>query len=124
MKIQTIFLAHKGNYGTRRIASQLQGTGCPAGRYLIRKTLRQADLQAFQPKSFVPRTTDSRHGKRNSPNLLLDTAGNRLFIAQVPNQVWVSDMDLQQRLHLGSLICLSQMALFTTWLPGWTYFPA
>lgn len=48
------------------------------------KTLR---LKAIQPKSYVPKTTDSRHRLGYSPNLLLE--------ADVPtrlNQIWVGDI--------------------------------
>jgi len=52
-------------YGSRRIAAQLK-----MGRFLVRRLMREQQLEAIQPKSFVPRTTDSRHGGRISPNLL------------------------------------------------------
>jgi len=45
------------------------------GRYLVRRMMREQHLQAIQPKSFVPRTTDSRHGGRISPNLLKEIKG-------------------------------------------------
>jgi len=49
--------------------------------------MQQQGLRAIQPRSFVPRTTDSRHGKRICANLLL---GQALLTA--PNQVWISDI--------------------------------
>lgn len=49
--------------------------------------MKAAHLQAIQPKSFVPRTTDSTHGKGYWPNLLLD-----LEFPTRPNVVWVSDI--------------------------------
>ena len=44
-------------------------------------------MKAIQPKSFVPKTTDSKHGKRICPNLLSDRD-----LPDAPNQVWVSDI--------------------------------
>ena len=42
-------------------------------------------IKALQPKSFVPRTTDSTHGQRCAPNLLLDqpklTQANRVGVS-------------------------------------------
>jgi len=49
--------------------------------------MKSADLQPIQPKSFVPRTTDSTHNKGYWPNLLLD-----LPFPTAPNLVWVSDI--------------------------------
>ncbi|CAN5793749.1 hypothetical protein BH24ACI1_BH24ACI1_04040 [soil metagenome] len=40
--------------------------------------MKQQNLRAIAPKSFVPRTTDSRHGGRISPNLLKDLKNERL----------------------------------------------
>ena len=34
--------------------------------------MQKAGLRAIQPRSFIPRTTDSRHGGPFSPSLLLD----------------------------------------------------
>ena len=34
--------------------------------------MRELELEAIQPRRFVPRTTDSRHGQRMSPNLILE----------------------------------------------------
>src|SRR5262245_23531226 len=36
--------------------------------------MRERGSQAIQPRRFVSRTTDSRHGQRMSPNLLLERA--------------------------------------------------
>ena len=42
---------------------------------------------ALQPKSYVPRTTDSTHGQRCAPNRLLDQPK-----PNQANRVWVSDI--------------------------------
>ncbi|MBX6381045.1 MAG: IS3 family transposase [Thermoflavifilum aggregans] len=57
------------------------------GRYRVSKTLSRYGLKAIQPRSFVPRTTDSRHTYQISHNLLLDR--NK---PQKPNEVWVGDL--------------------------------
>jgi len=66
------FTAHRRRYGIRRLIPELRDQGICAGHYKIRKVLRKYGLKAIQPRSFVPRTTDSRHPYPISPNLLLD----------------------------------------------------
>ena len=66
------FTAHRRRYGVRRLIPELRDLGHPAGHYKIRKVLHKYGLKAIQPRSFVPRTTDSRHPYPISPNLLLD----------------------------------------------------
>ena len=49
--------------------------------------MTQMNLVAIQPKSFKPRTTESKHTLGYSPNLLLEGVQvDRL------NQVWVGDI--------------------------------
>ncbi len=106
-------------YGSRRILAQLQDSGLKIGRDSIRAVMKRENLKAIQPKSFVPKTTDSKHGKRNSPNLLLDIERNRLSLAQAPNQVWVSDITYLP-LESGKFGYLATwMDLFSRMIVGW-----
>ena len=50
--------------------------------------MKEQNLQAIQPKSYVPRTTDSKHGGRISPNLLQDNQGE----VQRKGQAMVGDI--------------------------------
>ena len=68
--IRQSFWANKRRYGTRRISLELQKQGFRVGRSIVRRVLRVENLRAIQPKKFVPKTTDSKHGKLVSPNLL------------------------------------------------------
>ncbi|WP_400190366.1 IS3 family transposase [Hymenobacter sp. B81] len=65
------FQRHGRRYGTRRLRAELQAEGHRVGRWRIRRVLQAHGLQAQQPRSFVPRTTDSAHGRRVAPNRLL-----------------------------------------------------
>jgi transposase InsO family protein len=85
--VREIFWQHKRRYGSRRLLADLREQGHTIGRYRIRKLMQQQGLRAIQPRSFVPRTTDSRHGKRICANLLLGEP-----MPTAPNQVWVSDI--------------------------------
>ena len=57
------------------------------GRDFVRKVLVNNALKPIQPRSFVPRTTDSRHTPGYSPNRLLDRPRPTDL-----NQVRVSDI--------------------------------
>ena len=57
------------------------------GRRRVAKLLKTQGLKAIQPKSFKPRTTESRHRLGYSPNLLLE-----LEEADGIHQLWVGDI--------------------------------
>ena len=57
--------------GTRRLRAERPAAGHRVGRWRIRRVLRAYGLQAQQPPSFMPRTTDPAHGRRVAPNRLL-----------------------------------------------------
>lgn len=64
-KVQACFYEHRRRYGSRRIAAELK-----IGRYKARIAMKREGLKAIAPKAFVPKTTDSSHDRRISPNLL------------------------------------------------------
>lgn len=61
--VERVFKVHKRRYGSRRIVAELQDEGHAIGRYQVRSLMKFSGLVSIQPKSFVPRTTDSSHGK-------------------------------------------------------------
>jgi putative transposase len=85
--VRTVFRGHSARYGTRRLRAELQAQGYRVGRWRIRRALAAAGLRAQQPRSFVPRTTDSDPSARAAPNRLLDQ-----LAPTAPNQVWVGDI--------------------------------
>jgi len=85
--VRQMFWEHKRRYGARRSAAELAARGEACGPGRVARLLKQLGLQAIQPKSFRPRTTQSRHPLGYSPNLLLE--------APPPcgiNQVWLGDI--------------------------------
>lgn len=87
-QIKTIFDQHKKRYGSRRIKSELDAEAqLKIGRYRIRKIMKKMNLKAIQPKSFVPKTTDSKHTYKAAPNLLMN-----IEKIHKPNYVWVGDI--------------------------------
>lgn len=84
--VTQLFWRHSRRYGVRRLVAEVQASGHMYGRRRVRRIMQAEGLRAIQPKSFVPRTTDSRHGARMSPNLLPGLSVER------PHQVFVSDI--------------------------------
>ncbi len=113
-EVKKAFLLHKRRYGTRRLVTELQEMGLPLGRKKVRSFMKIGNLVAIQPKSFVPRTTDSRHGKRVAPNLLLETCA-----PVAPNLVWVGDITYLP-LKQGKWAYLATwLDLFSRTIVGW-----
>jgi transposase InsO family protein len=109
------FSAHRRRYGVRRLIPELRDQGVVAGHYKIRKVLRKYGLNAIQPRSFVPRTTESRHPYPISPNLLLDKAPPKNI-----NQVAVGDITYIP-LIAGNWAYLSVwMDLYSRKVIGWS----
>ena len=112
--LQAAFLRHKRRYGSRRLQAELAAEGVKAGRHQIRKNMRDMGLKAIQPKSFVPRTTQSGHGKRHSPNLLLEQA-----LPDGVNQVWISDITYLPLVTGDFAYLVTWMDLFSRKIVGW-----
>jgi putative transposase len=85
--VRAIFWKHKRRYGARRIASELADLGEVCSPRRVAKIMKIQRLRAIQPKSFVPKTTNSRHCLGYSPNLLLEAPDPTGI-----NQLWVGDI--------------------------------
>lgn len=113
-RVVDVFREHKRRYGTRRIIAQLCNQGVKLSQYKARKILHRNGLKAIQPRSFVPKTTDSRHSYRISPNLLKQRAA-----PDAVNQAWVGDITYIPMID-GSFQYLSVwMDLFSRKIVGW-----
>lgn len=113
--VREVFWRHSRRYGSRRIHAELQAGGVKIGRHRIRKLLKEQGLRAIQPKSFVPRTTDSRHHLGYSPNLLLKEE----LPPKRPKQILVGDITYLP-LQDGSFAYLATWTdLFSRKVLGW-----
>lgn len=63
-EMRRIFQEHRRRYGSRRLRAEMQANGYKIGRHGIRKLLKAQGLKAIQPRSFVPKTTQSNGAAR------------------------------------------------------------
>jgi len=87
-ELEHTFEAHKRRYGSRRLYRALQNKGYSVGRHRVRRLMQLLSLQAIQPRSFVPKTTQADDSRSRSPNLLLD----RALPPSTINSIWVGDI--------------------------------
>lgn len=113
--VERVFWQHARRYGARRIHAELAASGIGIGRHRIRAIMRQQGLQAIAPKSFVPRTTDSRHKLGYSPNLLLEMK----LPPELPRRVIVSDITYLPLVTDGWGYLITWMDLFSRRILGW-----
>ncbi len=111
--VTQIFWRHSRRYGVRRIVAELQATGHAYGRRRVRRIMQAECLRAIQPRSFVPRTTDSRHGARMSPNLLPG------LVVERPHQVFVSDITYLPLDGGGWAYLATWLDLYSRRITGW-----
>jgi putative transposase len=113
-RIAAIFWQHRRRYGARRIAAELADHGIVCSARRVANVLKTQGLRAIQPKSFAPKTTDSRHGLGFSPNLILDTPD-----PVAANRLWVGDITYLPLRRGGFVYLAGLMDRFTRDLVGW-----
>ena len=113
-RVRAVFREHKRRYGARRIARELSKRGTCCGARRVARLMREMGLKAIQPKSFQPRTTDSRHRLGYSPNLL--------SASPMPcgvDRVWVGDITYVPLNGNGFLYLALLMDLYSRRIVGW-----
>ena len=113
-RIAAIFRRHKRRYGARRIAAELADDAVVCSAKRVARVLKSQGLRAIQPKSFVPKTTDSRHGLGFSPNLLLDSPD-----PTAADCLWVGDITYLPLRRGGFVYLAGLMDRFTRDIVGW-----
>lgn len=114
IQVAQVFHVHKRRYGSRRISKELENQGIKVGRYATRTIMKAQALKAIQPKSFVPKTTHSRHKLGYAPNLLVD----RTF-PTAPDQVYVGDITYLPTTYGKWLYLSTWMDLYSRAIVGW-----
>jgi transposase InsO family protein len=111
--VTQVFWQHARRYGSRRIVAESQAQDYAIGRRRGRRIMKEQQLRAIQPKSFVPRTTDSRHDQQMSPNLLPGLKVSR------PRQVLVSDITYLPLVNGAWAYLATWMDLYSRKVVGW-----
>jgi putative transposase len=96
------------------LRAELHAQGYQVGRWRIRRALAAAGLRAQQPRSFVPRTTDSDPNVRAAPNRLLGQ-----HAPTAPNQVWVGDITYLAKQGGGWLYLATWLDRYSRKVVGW-----
>jgi putative transposase len=112
--VRMIFYKHRRRYGARRIAEELRDCGYACGRHRVTKLLKTQGLRAIQPKSFKPRTTESRHRLGYSPNLLLESDEPTGM-----NELWVGDITYIPLVGNAFSYLATLMDRFSRRIVGW-----
>jgi putative transposase len=113
-EIRKEFLVNKKRYGSRRIKVAISENGIDISRKTVAKLMKEEGLKALQPKSFIPKTTDSKHGKRVAENLLLNKPK-----PDAPDQIWVSDITYIAIKSVKWAYLATYMDLYTRKIVGW-----
>jgi putative transposase len=113
-KVKEVFDEHRKRYGAIRISKELQSQGYKIGRYQTQALMKKQGLVAIQPKSFVPKTTDSNHSLGRSPNLLLDKEAPKK-----PNEVFVGDITYIAMTDGSWLYLAVWQDMFSRKIVGW-----
>lgn len=98
-------------YGYRRMTEHLRREGHRVGRKRVRRLMGEMGLGGRKPVRKI-RTTDSEHGFRRWPNLVMDLQITR------PDQVWVSDITYI-RLDREFVYLAVIMDVYTRSIRGW-----
>jgi len=109
-----IFGEHKRRYGARRIVDELKDRGIKVGRAKVMSVMKSYGLVAIQPKSFVPRTTQSNPHLYRNPNQLLDRGP-----PSKPNEILVGDITYLPLSSGGHVYLSTWLDLYSHKIIGW-----
>jgi transposase InsO family protein len=112
--VKEVFEEHRSRYGAIRISKELQARGVKIGRHQAQTLMKRQGLKAIQPKSFIPKTTNSNHNLGRSPNLLLD----RVSPTQ-PNEVFIGDITYIALVDGSFLYLATWLDMFSHKIVGW-----
>jgi transposase InsO family protein len=108
-----VYERSRRRYGSPRVRSQLKRQGVPVSVKTVARIMRENGLVARRNRRFKC-TTDSRNTRRLAPNLL-----KRNFVAQAPNEVWVTDVTALWTLR-GWVYLAVMLDLFARRVVGWS----
>lgn len=110
--VKAAFASSGKTYGSRRVVTDLRDRGVVAGRFLVRRLMREAGLRSVWRRKFI-HTTNSRHDHPIAANVL-----NRQFDPPARNVAWVADITYI-RTRAGWLYLAVVLDLFSRKVVGW-----
>lgn len=110
--VKAAFASSGRTYGSRRVMADLRGRGVVAGRFLVRRLMREAGLRSVWRRKFI-HTTNSRHDHPIAANVL-----NRQFDPAARNLAWVADITYI-RTRAGWMYLAVVLDLFSRKVIGW-----
>ncbi len=113
-RVKEVFEEHRRRYGAIRVSKELRARGFGIGRHQTATLMKQQGLVAIQPKSYVPKTTNSAHPLGRSPNLLLERAP-----PSRPNEVFAGDITYVPMSDGTYLYLASWQDMFSRKIVGW-----
>ncbi|MFQ6601945.1 IS3 family transposase [Flavobacterium sp. C3NV] len=112
-EIKSIFLDFKKYQGGNKITQVLNNRGYKISRRQVSFYMKELGLRKIAKRKFIA-TTDSNHTYYTSPNVV-----NRVFKANIPSKVWVSDITYIQTKN-GFLYLTIIMDLYDRKIIGWS----
>ena len=106
-------LPRLNDYGSPRMARELNNAGVSCSENTVAKLMRGAGIRARTKAKFRVTTTDSKHDSPIAPNRL-----DQVFIAQKPNCIWLTDFTYIHTLEGFTYLCTIQ-DLFSRKIIGW-----
>jgi putative transposase len=86
-RIRAVHQENRGVYGSPRVHAALAAGGERVCVNTVARLMRQHGIRARGKRKFVPRTTDSTHGRPVTRNVL-----DRQFDAPAPDRAWLVDI--------------------------------
>ena len=86
-KVKAVHAANRRVYGSPRVCAALRASGEAVCENTVAKVMRERGIRAKSKRRYVPRTTDSGHGRPVADNVLA-----RRFEAEVPDRKWAADI--------------------------------
>jgi putative transposase len=113
-KVRATHEEHRRVYGSPRVCRALRAAGERVCENTVARLMRQEGIAARGKRRFVPRTTDSGHGRPAAPNLL-----DRRFEADRPGRKWAADITYVPT-DQGWLYLAAVMDLCSRRIVGWS----
>jgi hypothetical protein len=92
----------------------LQHQNVSIGRYQVRSLMKEQGLKALQPRTFVPKTTNSKHTLGYAPNVL-----GQMGLPRSPDSVYVGDITYLPTTYGQWLYLNVWIDLFSRFVVGW-----